>query len=982
MLSDHPPVRPARSRPSRRALAVSLAVASLGAMLAPVSAATAAETVPAPALEYTFDSIDARPANGAAIVDSAPGNHPGTVVNGGASSVAGPSGTAGDLALSLPGGANTSAAPHVRIAPGVIPAGTADVTMSAWIKWSGAPQCTWPFTLGSSVDAHILATTQCGNAGYGAIKNGFEVRAAGTAPVASSRWVHMAVVVTGGKTVQTFLDGALVGQAATTFTASAAMGSSTFSGYLGKSFYGPDAYWAGAIDDVKVWTSALSAAQLQQTESDVHAGIARGDAAVSLGDTSNVTSDLTLPTTGAGGSAITWTSSNPAVVSSSGKVVRPASGAGDATVTLTPTASHGGSTVAGSPVTVKVPAYAAGDSAQAELARAVADALAADPALAGPIRGSVTLPSNGADVAATAARTGASDATIAWSSSNESVISSTDKGTSPNVIAKGAVTRPATDTQVTLTATVTVSGASSVVRTLTRTVPAAAPVAASDLDAYLFAYFTGDNVEGEKIRFATSDGNDSLRWKTLNDAQPILTSTKGTTGLRDPFILRSKEGDRFFLLATDLSVGNAGWGGSTNRGSHHLEIWESTDLVNWGEQRHVEVNLPNAGMTWAPEAIYDESIEAYTVYWTSTLFTDGADRNVGDGNGPQILISTTRDFRDFTTPQPWFKSADVAGLNVGNGLIDSTVLKEGDTWYRFTKATENNGCPSADIIGQKSTDLRATTASGAWSLIDTCIGRNAGTPEVEGPEIFKANEGDRAGYKYFLWVDNYGGRGYIPLGTNSLEGDIRWTIPSSFSLPASPRHGSILAITAKERDALAAKWNRSLLVSSVDPVSASVPAGSATVSLPGTVQASFADGHRETVGVTWDKADLSALKKAGDTVQVRGQLANSAATPAIATVTATAPPGPAVSAVASPRCVAGKVVMTTRATNDSDAVADITVRTAWGEKTHSAVAPGATVSTATTVRASSVAAGSVEVTATGASGSRTIAAPYAAISCK
>jgi hypothetical protein len=982
MLSDHPPIRAEKTRSSRRILAVSLAVASLGAMLTPASAAIAAETVPAPALEYTFDQIDARPANGATIADTAPGNHAGSIVNGGAASVAGPSGAAGDLALSLPGGASTAAAPHVRIAPGLIPAGTSDVTMSAWIRWSGAPQCTWPFTLGASVNTHILATTQCGTSGYGAIKNGSEVRASGAAPVAASRWVHMAVVVTGGKTVQTFLDGALVGEAATTYTASAAIGSSTFSGYLGKSFYGPDAYWAGAIDDVKVWTSALSAGQLQQTEGDVHAGIARGDAAVSLGDTSNVTSALTLPTTGAGGSAITWASSNPGVVSTTGAVVRPAAGAGDATVILTPTATHGGTAVAGSTITVKVPAYAQGDSAQAELARAVADGVAADAALAGPIRGSVTLPTTGADVAATATRSGAANAAITWSSSNEAVISTTDKGTAPNVVAKGAVTRPAADTQVTLTATITVNGAAPIVRTLVRTVPAAAPIAASDLDAYLFAYFTGDSVEGEKIRFATSDGNDSLRWKTLNDAQPVLSSTKGTTGLRDPFILRSKEGDRFFLLATDLSVGTSGWGGATNRGSQHLEIWESTDLVNWGEQRHVEVNLPNAGMTWAPEAIYDESIEAYTVYWTSSLFTDGAARNVADGNGPQILLSTTRDFRDFTTPQPWFTAADVPGLNAGNGLIDSTVLKEGDAYYRFTKATQSSGCASPDIIGQKSTNLRATTASGSWSLIDTCIGRTAGTPEVEGPEIFKANEGDRAGFTYFLWVDNYGGRGYIPLGTNSLEGDIQWTIPSSFSLPASPRHGSILAITAKERDTLAAKWNPSLLVTTIDPIAATVQAGSTEVALPGTVQATFKDGHRESVAVTWDKTDLSSLKKAGDTVQVRGQLANSAGTPAIATITATAPPGPAVSAVASTRCVAGKVIVTTRATNDSGAVADITVSTAWGDKTHTAVAPGASVSTATTVRASTVAAGSVEVTATGASGSRTITAAYAAISCR
>lgn len=971
-----------RSRAPRRIVAVALAAACLGAVLAPVSAATAAETVPAPILEYTFDQIDARPANGATIADAAPGNHAGTIVNGGATSVAGPSGAAGDMALSLPGGASTAAAPHVRIAPGLIPAGTTDVTMSAWIRWSGAPQCTWPFTLGSGVDAHILATTQCGSSGYGAVKNGAEVRASGTAPVAGSRWVHMAVVVTGGKTVQTFIDGAVVGQSATTYTASAAIGSSTFSGYLGKSFYGPDAYWAGAIDDVKVWTSALSAGQLQQAEGDVHADIARGDAAVSLGDTSNVTSDLALPTSGAGGSSLTWASSDPAVVGTTGAVVRPAAGAGDATVILTPTATHGGAAVAGPSITVRVPAYAEGDSAQAELAAAVADGVAAEAALAGPLRGSITLPTTGAEVTSTATRAGAANAVITWSSSNEEIVSATDRGTAPNVVAKGAVTRPATDTLVTLTATVTVAGAAPVVRTLERTVPAAAPVAAGDLDAYLFAYFTGDNVEGEKIRFATSDGNDSLRWKTLNDAQPVLSSTRGTTGLRDPFILRSAEGDRFFLLATDLSVGTSGWGGSTDRGSHYLEIWESTDLVNWGEQRHIKVNLPNAGMTWAPEAIYDESIEAYTVYWTSALFADGAARNVADGNGAQILISTTRDFRDFTTPEPWFKSADVPGLDVGRGLIDSTVLKEGDTWYRFTKATQTSGCASSDIIGQKSTTLRATTASGSWSLIDTCIGRTAGTPEVEGPEIFKANEGDRAGYRYFLWVDNYGGRGYIPLGTDSLEGDIQWTIPSSFSLPASPRHGSILAITAKERDALAAKWNPSLLVTSIDPVATTVPAGSTAVSLPGSVQATFRDGHRETVVVTWDTVDLSSLAKAGDTLEVRGQLANSAATPAIATITATAPPAPAVSAVASTRCVAGKVIVTTRATNGGDTAADLTVTTAWGGKTLTAVAPGASVSTATTVRAATVAAGSVEVAAASASGSRTITAAYAATRCR
>ncbi len=66
--------------------------------------------------------------------------------------------------------------------------------------------------------------------------------------------------------------------------------------------------------------------------------------------------------------------------------------------------------------------------------------------------------------------------------------------------------------------------------------------------------------------------------------------------------MRSAEGDRFFMLATDLSIYNRSmdWNGTLQNGSHHIEVWESTELVSWGEQRHVEVNLPTAGMTWAP----------------------------------------------------------------------------------------------------------------------------------------------------------------------------------------------------------------------------------------------------------------------------------------------------------------------------------------------------------------------------------------------
>ena len=56
-------------------------------------------------------------------------------------------------------------------------------------------------------------------------------------------------------------------------------------------------------------------------------------------------------------------------------------------------------------------------------------------------------------------------------------------------------------------------------------------------EGYVFAYFTGNTVDGENIFLAASNGNNALEWEELNGGQPILTSTQGTRGLRDPFLI-------------------------------------------------------------------------------------------------------------------------------------------------------------------------------------------------------------------------------------------------------------------------------------------------------------------------------------------------------------------------------------------------------------------------------------------------------------
>lgn len=62
--------------------------------------------------------------------------------------------------------------------------------------------------------------------------------------------------------------------------------------------------------------------------------------------------------------------------------------------------------------------------------------------------------------------------------------------------------------------------------------------------------------------------------------------------MRDPYLVRSPEGDTVYLIATELSIHNrGGWGAATatTNGSTNLIVWESHDFVNWSEPRAVDV---------------------------------------------------------------------------------------------------------------------------------------------------------------------------------------------------------------------------------------------------------------------------------------------------------------------------------------------------------------------------------------------------------
>lgn len=747
----HP--RPAAGLAAALLLAVGLAPAvaatpAQGVDLA-AAAVTDADLAAGLVVHYPLTSLDG------AVVEDASGH------DRDATAVGGPTASSEGLALD-------GVDDHVRL-PDHVLAGLTDATVSTevWIAPEQAtPYFVWGLgNTGSNGQGNgYLFTT--GNGYRTAIASGnwsTEQSVGAGRDLARGAWKTITWTLSGGTAVL-YEDGVEVARrTGVTLTPGAIGAGRTTANYLGRSVYTADRRLQGRLRDFRLYDRALGA-------DEVHAlgavadeeRVSRDLAALDLGDTSRVTTDLLLPTVGPNGSTYAWESTEPSVVAPDGSVTRPPHGSGDATVVLTATASYGAAS-GREEFTVVVPE----DLSDAE--KVARDRAALQVWDAAAVRGNLTLPTEGAH---------GSD--VAWRSNRDRVVTAT-----------GEVTRPAHGeraVEVLLTATVT-HGAAKDKRQFRLTVlPLPAPAAA---EGYVFSYFTGEGTaDGEQVYLAASRGNDPLHWDELNGGQPILRSQAGDRGVRDPFLIRSPEGDKFFMVATDLKInGNGNWDAAQRSGSRHLEVWESTDLVHWSEQRHVLVSPETAGNTWAPEAFWSEELGSYVVFWASKLYAEDDPRHTG-GTHNRMLYATTRDFRTFTEPQVW--------IDPGWSVIDSTVVEHEGTYYRYTKDERNNTSTtpcSKFIVAESSTSLLDLE----WDHVAECIGKATATEpgirQGEGPTVFKSNTEDR----WFLFIDEFGGRGYVPFETTDLaSGEFRLLDDSEYDLPARPRHGTVLPVTAAE----------------------------------------------------------------------------------------------------------------------------------------------------------------------------------------
>jgi len=306
--------------------------------------------------------------------------------------------------------------------------------------------------------------------------------------------------------------------------------------------------------------------------------------------------------------------------------------------------------------------------------------------------------------------------------------------------------------------------------------------------AYLFVHFTGESPVGEQIYFCVS--TNGLNWHDLNNSAPVLYSNLGEKGVRDPSIVRSADGSKFYILATDLRIASGrGWDAARFEGSHSLIFWESADLTNWSEPWSVNVSggIPEAGCTWAPEAVYDETTGDYIVYWATISPRDGV-------REARIFYAKTRDFKSFTPPELYIERVG-EGVN-SKDIIDTQIIKVEDGAFKYYRASRDS---QITIEG-------ANSILGEWKRIGDLSHLGYTARQVEGPILFQFNE-ER---KWCLLVDQYAaGKGYLPLVSSDLSDCNNFQVlkAGQYSLGKSlKRHGGILNITKAEYEALLARW--------------------------------------------------------------------------------------------------------------------------------------------------------------------------------
>ncbi len=292
--------------------------------------------------------------------------------------------------------------------------------------------------------------------------------------------------------------------------------------------------------------------------------------------------------------------------------------------------------------------------------------------------------------------------------------------------------------------------------------------------AYLFAYFSGNAPDQERISYAISF--DGYNFTPVNNGSPVLASRSGTRCIRDPYLFRGHDG-AYYIIATDMKSSD-GWDSNRN-----LISWRSEDLIKWEDETVIEVDgkfdvTQGTVRAWAPQAIWDEDRGEYMIYFA--LKSNAT-------NGKTVMYySYSPDLKTLSTePKLFFAPTD------GHDAIDADIIYEDGKYYMFVKDETSKGIllTSSDKINSGYSYSRAKLVS------PNGLG-------VEGSSTYKLFDG--SGWNFI--ADAYGDGYFIMAHTDDLE-NFKQLRQNQFSFTNfTPRHGSVLSITKDEYNVIAERF--------------------------------------------------------------------------------------------------------------------------------------------------------------------------------
>jgi hypothetical protein len=303
---------------------------------------------------------------------------------------------------------------------------------------------------------------------------------------------------------------------------------------------------------------------------------------------------------------------------------------------------------------------------------------------------------------------------------------------------------------------------------------------------------------------------DGYTWTALNDDKPVISgdTIAAQHGIRDPHIFRGPDG-AFYLSMTDLHVfgqrdgkrttewerdgAKYGWG--NNRG---LVLMKSFDLIHWTRTNLDFTVLPDqedmkwseVGCVWAPETVFDEETGQLMIHFTV---------REGKGMNKIYYAYVNNDYNALTSQPKLLAEAPNQAYNI----IDSDIVKAGDTYHLFYVSHEKGATP-----------------------------KHATAQKITGPYTFDElyQDGERQGHEapncwkrlgtdtYVVMFDNYRRK---PMNFGFVETRDFFTYHpiGYFDAKDSPmkrtnfseqKHGAVTYLTKKELKQLVKHWNKIL----------------------------------------------------------------------------------------------------------------------------------------------------------------------------